>query len=456
VVIVGKAVGNGNFVRRQGENRAYSVEPSITLETEPRFLDRCALDRCCPPRSSKASNSKPPRVLCSRCIASIRRTTPSVSTAFRQAQGQGWTRPGPSPSDAHGSQCRGCRSDEHHRFRSADPGHRDAHGRESPDAHRHRVADKALDSNHIDKDADLTAKTQGRAFEIASYRYDEVFKPLEQLLEALPPKTPAAPKGASKAAPAAAPVAKPRPPSGAAAPPHAEDKPASTATPVTSGPPAPEMKGVRASINGASAGFGRRFAALIYDGFLLAALLMTYTGAILIFTRRAILPETYGAWVYLYRAGLIAVIAAYYVLNWMRSGQTLGNARVAPAGGKRRRDRDSAPARRCCGSCVASLHGRPPPSACSGCTSIPITWPSMIDCPNTHRPAGALVSRSLSEASARLPRVLAGFAMATSVQSPMTAVGNHPTMAGSISEQLAALLHHPGNQKEHDAEQHSD
>jgi uncharacterized RDD family membrane protein YckC len=52
--------------------------------------------------------------------------------------------------------------------------------------------------------------------------------------------------------------------------------------------------------------------------------LMTYTGVILIFTRRAVLPETYGPWVYLYRAGLIAVIAAYYVLNWIRSGQTLG------------------------------------------------------------------------------------------------------------------------------------
>jgi uncharacterized RDD family membrane protein YckC len=77
-------------------------------------------------------------------------------------------------------------------------------------------------------------------------------------------------------------------------------------------------------ISGASAGFGRRFAALIYDGFLLAALLMIYTGVILIFTRRAVLPENYGAWVHLYRAGLIAVIAAYYVLNWIRSGQTLG------------------------------------------------------------------------------------------------------------------------------------
>ncbi len=82
--------------------------------------------------------------------------------------------------------------------------------------------------------------------------------------------------------------------------------------------------GASTEVKGVSAGFGRRFAALIYDGFLLAALLMTYTGAILIFTRRAVLPETYGAWTYLYRAGLIAVIAAYYVLNWIRSGQTLG------------------------------------------------------------------------------------------------------------------------------------
>jgi uncharacterized RDD family membrane protein YckC len=75
---------------------------------------------------------------------------------------------------------------------------------------------------------------------------------------------------------------------------------------------------------GGSAGFGRRFAALIYDAFLIAALLMIYTGMLLIFTRRAILRETYGNWVYLYQAGLLAVIGAYYVANWVRSGQTLG------------------------------------------------------------------------------------------------------------------------------------
>jgi uncharacterized RDD family membrane protein YckC len=31
-----------------------------------------------------------------------------------------------------------------------------------------------------------------------------------------------------------------------------------------------------------------------------------------------------GAWVYVYRAGLVLVIAGYYMVNWLRSGQTLG------------------------------------------------------------------------------------------------------------------------------------
>ena len=36
-VIVGKPVGEGNFVRRKGENISYSVEPGISFESEPRF-----------------------------------------------------------------------------------------------------------------------------------------------------------------------------------------------------------------------------------------------------------------------------------------------------------------------------------------------------------------------------------------------------------------------------------
>ena len=77
--------------------------------------------------------------------------------------------------------------------------------------------------------------------------------------------------------------------------------------------------------SGTSAGFGRRFAALIYDSLLVAALLVVYTAALLGFTHgHAITREGAGAWWYAYRCGEVLLIGGYCVLNWTRSGQTLG------------------------------------------------------------------------------------------------------------------------------------
>lgn len=77
--------------------------------------------------------------------------------------------------------------------------------------------------------------------------------------------------------------------------------------------------------SGTSAGFGRRCAALLYDALLLGAILMVFTAAMLFMTHgNALLPDTVGAWVYLYRAALVVVIGAYFVINWVHSGQTLG------------------------------------------------------------------------------------------------------------------------------------
>jgi hypothetical protein len=83
------------------------------------------------------------------------------------------------------------------------------------------------------KDAALTAKTAGRAFDIAPYRYDGIFKPLEQLLVPKPlpaAKEPPVIKGSAAAAQAAAAQAAaaqaaaaqaaPRPPSSSKVPPH--------------------------------------------------------------------------------------------------------------------------------------------------------------------------------------------------------------------------------------------
>jgi uncharacterized RDD family membrane protein YckC len=74
---------------------------------------------------------------------------------------------------------------------------------------------------------------------------------------------------------------------------------------------------------GASAGFGRRLAALIYDSLLLAALLFAYT-AIVVAVRGGGLTAASGYGWALYRGGELALVASYYVVNWMQSGQTLG------------------------------------------------------------------------------------------------------------------------------------
>jgi uncharacterized RDD family membrane protein YckC len=84
-------------------------------------------------------------------------------------------------------------------------------------------------------------------------------------------------------------------------------------------------------ISGTSAGFGRRAAALLYDALLLAGILTIYTAGALYLAHRfwlapgeALERSTVGAWFYLYQAGEVALIAGYTVLNWTRSGQTLG------------------------------------------------------------------------------------------------------------------------------------
>jgi uncharacterized RDD family membrane protein YckC len=76
---------------------------------------------------------------------------------------------------------------------------------------------------------------------------------------------------------------------------------------------------------GVSAGFGRRLAALLYDALLMTALFVIFTtAAVMLFARTAITPETAGPWAYVYRACLLLILAGYYLLNWTRSGQTLG------------------------------------------------------------------------------------------------------------------------------------
>jgi uncharacterized RDD family membrane protein YckC len=92
-------------------------------------------------------------------------------------------------------------------------------------------------------------------------------------------------------------------------------------------------------IVGTGAGFGRRLAALVYDAFLVVALLVLYTGAWVVLAHTRITGETVGVAVYLYRTGLLVIVVGYALLNWTRSGQTLGmrawRLRVVSASGAR-------------------------------------------------------------------------------------------------------------------------
>ena len=76
--------------------------------------------------------------------------------------------------------------------------------------------------------------------------------------------------------------------------------------------------------SGTSAGFGRRFAALIYDSLLLAALLLAYTAVMVAIRGSAITAGGSSSWWLLYRGGELAIVAVYYVANWLLSGATLG------------------------------------------------------------------------------------------------------------------------------------
>ena len=77
-------------------------------------------------------------------------------------------------------------------------------------------------------------------------------------------------------------------------------------------------------IRTSSAGFGRRFAALIYDGFLLIAVLMPYTWIVVLIHGGAVTEASGRLTWWVFRSGALVIMAAYYVLNWTRSGQTLG------------------------------------------------------------------------------------------------------------------------------------
>jgi hypothetical protein len=231
-VIIGKPVGEGNFARRSGGNSSYSVEPAISFETEPRFwIDSRLLDVAAAGiQSIEVKPAAGPAYAVHRVAAS------AAGAAGAAGAGAAGANASLTPP----------KDPENFALDGVPPGRKAADAAAlapSPSTYSGLTADDVTPAGDVDfskatvatvtlsdgnvitmtgatigdkhwvqvkssKDAALNAKTAGRAFGIAGYRFDSIFRPLEQLLVPKAPLPPAhktataAPSPTKKPAPA--------------------------------------------------------------------------------------------------------------------------------------------------------------------------------------------------------------------------------------------------------------
>jgi hypothetical protein len=203
-LIVGKASGDGNFVRRTGEAQSYTVQPSIFVETEPRYwIDNKLFELAvndieridykpaglsvygvhrqpAPPPASAASAAPAPAVTPEPTFAldgvpAGRKAADSASLA-------------PQSSVFSGLSADDVAQAAELDFSKANTTTLTLKGGTAVTFSGIVVGDKHWIEVSGVQDAAFTAKSAGRAYEIAGYRYDGIFRSLEQMLV---PKEPA-------------------------------------------------------------------------------------------------------------------------------------------------------------------------------------------------------------------------------------------------------------------------
>ena len=239
-VIIGKPVGEGSFARRSGENLSYSVEPGISFEAEPRYwIDSQLIDIAAANiRSVEVKPAAGPAYTVHRAAADSPSSGAPGASPGAASTGPGTA--GAAPTAPKGA--------ENFALDGVPPGRKAADAASlapSPSAYGALTADDVTPAGAVDfskatvatvtlsdgnvitmtgavvgdkhwvqvqasKDAALNARAAGRAFDIAGYRFDGIFRPLEQLLVPKPPP-PAAHKTAPAASPAHSPTKKPVP-----------------------------------------------------------------------------------------------------------------------------------------------------------------------------------------------------------------------------------------------------
>jgi hypothetical protein len=190
-LIIGKSVAEGTFVRRAGDKQSYSVEPGITVEADPHFwIDSRLLD--VPATKIQSIAFKPPV----GAAYAIRR---SADGAFSLEGAPADRKPldGSALAPAQ-TTFTGLTAEDVAAVDSLDFGQPFVTTLTLTDGEVVTLTGAVASAKHwlqvtSSKDATLTARAQGRAFEVPSYRYDAIFKPLEQFLVPKPPPVVKAP-----------------------------------------------------------------------------------------------------------------------------------------------------------------------------------------------------------------------------------------------------------------------
>jgi hypothetical protein len=195
-VIVGKSAGDGNFVRRAGEKQSYSVEPVIPVDSEPHYwIDSRLID--VPATKIQGIEFKPP----GGTPYAIHRS--AADGPFSLDGAPAGRKPLPADALAPApTTFTGLAAEDVAPQGSVDFGQPFVTTVTLTDGGTITLTGAVAGTKHwvevtASKDPALTGKAQGRAFEVPSYRYDAIFKPLEQLLT--PKEAPAVKVTAAKA-----------------------------------------------------------------------------------------------------------------------------------------------------------------------------------------------------------------------------------------------------------------
>ena len=199
-VIVGKPTGEGNFVRRGGEDRSFTVAPGISADVEPKtWIDAHVLDVPLTQIQSVEEKLSPGPGY------SVRRLKPGEEGfAFDGAPPAGRKLLDAKALSPSAGALSGLTADDVATASTIDFSKSSQAIFTLADGNVITVTGAAADDKrwlevHSTKDAALNAKAQNRAFEVAGYRFDAIFRPMEQLL--VPKETKPAAPAAGKSEP---------------------------------------------------------------------------------------------------------------------------------------------------------------------------------------------------------------------------------------------------------------